>query len=143
VYAFYLEVCCRLYDLQVESVAKLFNGLRTELSPVDHLSLEYERDSLSQAWADGAYRGQWRDVLGLFSNVETLLVPNGLIRDLSASLELDDGESSSVLPKLKELQYSARHNSSDAFATFIKSRRNTGRPVTLVHQKARLFCRSS
>jgi hypothetical protein len=144
VYAFYLEVCCRLYDLQVESVAKLFNGLRTELSAVDHLSLEYERDSPSQAWANGAYRGQWRDVLGLFSNVETLLVPNGLIRDLSASLELDDGESSSeLLPKLKELQYLARRDSSDAFTTFIKSRRNTGRPVTLVHQKARLFHRSS
>ena len=107
---------------------------------MDHLSLKYKRDSPSQVWANKAYRGQWHDVLGLFSNVEMLLVPNGLIRDLSASLELDDGESSlELLPKLKELQYLARCNSSDTFVTFIKSHQNTGHPVTLVDQKAHLF----
>ena len=140
IYTFHLEVFRRYLDLQIESAAKLFSGLRTELSAVEHLSLEYEGAS-PLVWDDEAYRAQWREVLGSFSNVETLLVSNDLISELSGSLQSHDGElSSELLPELKELQYSAPCDSdvSDAFATFIKFRENAGRPVTLVNQKTRL-----
>jgi hypothetical protein len=142
IYAFDLEVYCRDRDLQVEFVAEILNGLRAKLSSVEHLSLEYERYSLSEPWDDEAYRRvQWRKVLGLFNNVKTLLVPNGLIRELSASLQSDDGESSfGLLPELKELQYPTQCDANDvlAFAPFIKSRQDSGCPVTLVDQQTRL-----
>jgi hypothetical protein len=141
IYALDLEIYCRDRDLQVEFVAEILNGLRAKLSSVAHLSLEYERDSLSEMWDDEAYRrGQWRKVLGLFNNVKTLLVPNGLIRELSTSLQSDDGEySSGLLPELKELQYPTHRDASDmlAFAPFIKFRQDTGRPVTLLNQQTR------
>ena len=145
IYAFDLRVSCRDRDLQVVFLAEILNGLREKLSSVEHLSLEYKRYSLPEMWDDEVYRRiQWRKVLGLFNNVKTLLVSDGLIRDLSASLQSDDGESSfGLLPELKELQYQTHCDASDvlAFAPFIKSRQDSGRPVTLVNQQTRLALR--
>jgi len=145
IYAFDLRVSCRDRDLQVVFLAEILNGLREKLSSVEHLSLEYKRYSLPEMWDDEVYRRiQWRKVLELFNNVKTLLVSNGLISDLSASLQSDDGESSfGLLPELKELQYQTHCDASDvlAFAPFIKSRQDSGRPVTLVNQQTRLALR--
>ena len=138
VYAFYLEVCTRYFDLQVESAAKIFSGLKTAFSAVEHLSLEYERGSVSSERGDEADDIHWRELLGSFSNVKTLLVPSGLVGDLSSSLPSDDGESPlELLPRLKELRYSTRCDDSHAFSKFINDRQNAGSPVTLIKQKSR------
>jgi hypothetical protein len=135
IYACYIRTYCRDRDLQVEFVAEILDGLRAKLSSVEHLSLECERNSLSEWWDDEAYRrGQWLKILGLFNNVKTLFVSYDLIRELSASLQSNDEESSfALLPELKVLQYPIFCDASDmlAFAPFIKSRQGTGRPVTL------------
>ena len=137
-YAFYLEVCTRYFDLQVESTAKIFSELKTTFSGVEHLSLEYERDSVSSDWGDEADDGHWRELLGSFSNVKTLLVPSGLVGELSSSLPSDDEELRlDLLPKLKELRYSTRCDDSDPFSKFINDRQNAGSPVTLTRQKLR------
>lgn len=135
-YAFYLEVCTRHFDLQVESAAKIFSGLKTTFSAVEHLSLEYERDSVASDWGDEANDAHWHELLGSFSNVKTLLVPSGLVKELSSSLPSGDGDSPlELLPKLKELRCSTRCDDGDAFSEFINDRQKAGRPVTLIKQK--------
>jgi len=67
--------------------------------------------------------------------VKTLRVANGLISQLSHSLQLEDEESPmGLLPKLKQLSYYYRREFDDAFARFIDARHIAGRPVTVVHR---------
>jgi len=79
-------------------------------------------------------RTEWRKLLRPFSNVKTLRVGKGLFKDVSRFLELEDGEFPfELLPKLQELRYYGSSDTGGAFASFIDTRRNAGRPVTLVH----------
>ena len=83
-------------------------------------------------------RTEWRKLLGPFSNVKTLRVDDGLVKELSRSLQPDDGELPlEILPELQELTYPESGDTGDAFAPFIEARQNAGRPVTLVHPIAR------
>ena len=78
-------------------------------------------------------RAEWHKLLGSFSKVTILDVGDGLVKELSRSLRLDDGEHPlELLPELQELTYSGSGNSGDAFTSFIGARQTTGRPVTLV-----------
>jgi|SRR6266850_997994 len=66
---------------------------------------------------------QWRELLVSFSNVKTLHVHNGYRRQISRSLQVGDGESSSeLLSELKELQYLPPHYVGNAFNAFIDAR---------------------
>jgi hypothetical protein len=65
--------------------------------------------------------------------VKTLRIDDGLVRELSRCLRLDDGEHPlELLPELQELTYSGSGNADNAFASFIDARQNAGRPVTLI-----------
>jgi hypothetical protein len=65
--------------------------------------------------------------------VRALWIANGLVEELSRSLELEDGEHPlELLPKLRELTLSRGGNTNDAFTSFIDARRDAGRPVNLV-----------
>ena len=78
-------------------------------------------------------RTEWHKLLGSFSKVTILDIGDGLVKELSRSLRLDDGEHPlELLPELQELTYSGSGNSGDAFTSFIGARQTTGRPVTLV-----------
>jgi hypothetical protein len=58
----------------------------------------------------------------------------GSSKNLSHCLRLEDGELRlELLPELQELTYFGSRDIGDAFTSFIDSRQNAGRPVTLVH----------
>jgi len=135
-YALYMDVRSRHLDWQVASAAQIFSVLRTTPSAVEDLNLEYRRYGVSSEWRNDVDRTQWRDLLRSFSNVKTLRVADGLVTQLSLSLQLEDGESPvELLPELKELSYSSSPDA-DAFTAFIDARRIAGRPVTVVRHNA-------
>jgi hypothetical protein len=133
VYAFSITVKCWHLDWQVSSAAQIFNSLSPLFSAVEHLTLQHEVHSQSSEEHNKADRTEWRQLLGSFRNVKTLLIDEGLVEELSHCLELDDGELPlEVLPELQELTYSGSGNTRDAFTSFIDARQDAGRPVTLV-----------
>jgi hypothetical protein len=123
-------------DWQVSSIAQVFNALGPVLSAVERLTLDYEEHRQSSEMHNEVDRMQWLQRLGSFSNVKTIHVENGLVRELSRSLQFDDGEPpATLLPELTELSYSAysaSHDIGDAFTSFIGARHDTDHPVTLV-----------
>jgi hypothetical protein len=136
--AFEMVVPSSHLDWQVSSsIAQVFNVLTGSpvLSAVERLTLDYEehRQSLEMHTGNEVDRMHWRKLLGSFSNVKTIHVENGLVRELSRSLQFDDGESPAALsPELTKLSYSAGDDIGDAFTSFIGARQDTDHPVTLV-----------
>ena len=65
------------------------------------------------------------------SNVKTVRVDNGFVKERSRSLQPGDGELPlEILPELQELTYSESGNTGDAFTSFIEARQNAGRPAS-------------
>jgi hypothetical protein len=131
-FAFSINVDCWHLDWQVSSVAQIFNALSQVFSAVEHLALEHKVHRRSSEEHNKAGRTEWRKLLGSFSNVKTLRVDDGLVRELSRCLQLEDLEHPlELLPELRELTYSESRKAKNAFTPFIDARRNAGRPVTL------------
>jgi hypothetical protein len=100
---------------------------------VEYLFLQHDVHSESSEEHNEVDRTEWRKLLRPFSNVKTLRVGKGLFKDLSRCLQLEDGEFPfELLPELQELRYYGSSDIGDAFTSFIDTRRNAGRPVTLV-----------
>jgi len=132
-YAFGVRVDCWHLDWQVSSAAQICNALSPVFSPVERLDLLHEVHSRSSEEHNDVDRIEWRNLLRSFSNVKTLRVKDGLVEELSRCLRLEDGELPlELLPELQELTYPGSGNSGDAFTSFIDSRQNAGRPVTLI-----------
>ena len=132
VYFLDMTIGCGNLDRQVASAAQLFNPLRAVFSAVENLTLQYEGLLIPSDWNNEANRTPWRELLRSFSNVKTLCVPPGLVKQLSCSLRVDDGESAmELLPELKDLSYSAEDDVGDDFTAFIDARKKAGYPVTL------------
>jgi hypothetical protein len=130
--AFSINVCCWHLDWQVSSVAQIFNALSQIFSAVEHLMLSYEVHSQSSEEHNEVDRTEWRKLLRSFSNVKTLEIEDGLVRELSRCLRLEDGEHPlELLPELQQLTYPGSNNADDVFTPFIDARQNAGRPVTL------------
>jgi hypothetical protein len=130
VYALIIAVSCWHLDWQVSSMAQIFNSLGQLSSAVEHLALRYNVHSETSEEHNEVDRTELRKLLGSFSNVKTLQIEKGLVRDLSNCLQLEDDELPlELLPELHELEYIGSVN---AFTSFIDARRNAGRPVTLV-----------
>ncbi len=128
-----IEVCCKHLDWQVSSAAQIFNALRAASSAVEYLTLVHERDSISSEWRNEADRTLWRDLLRPFSNVKKLRVNNGLVRELSRTLQSEDGESpTELLPELKVLEYPAIDNTDSPFSAFSAARWIVGCPFFLI-----------
>jgi len=101
---------------------------------VEHLTLQYEKDSMLSEGHNEVDRTKWHELLSPFTNVKNLQVAHELVRDISGLLQSDNGESTmGLLPNLKELEYPAKRGTGKPFSAFIKARQNAGRPVTLVH----------
>ena len=132
---FSIRVDCWHLDRQVTSAAQICNALSQVLSAVDHLNLDYEIHSLSSEEHSDVKRIEWRNLFRSFSNVKTLYVEGGLVEELSRCLRLEDGELPlELLPELRQLRYSGGGDAGDAFTSFIDSRQNADRPVTLVRR---------
>jgi hypothetical protein len=128
---------CHL-DWQVSSMAQIFNSLGEILSTVEHLTLKHREHNQSSEEHNEVDRIEWRKLLGSFSNVKTLRIDDGLVKELSRSLRLDDGELPlELLPELQELTCSGSGDTGNAFTSFIDARQNAGRLVSLVHPNSR------
>jgi len=140
-YVFSLHAFCRGLDSQLSFVSQLFDGPSPLLASVVDLSLDYSRRIFSSEQHNDSEdrRTQWRNLLRSFRNAEVLRVHAELSRDISRSLLLgSEGEPLSrvLLPRLKELQYTATGDLPDAgnaLAAFIHARETAGHPVRLVH----------
>jgi hypothetical protein len=131
--AFSINVDCWHLDWQVSSVAQIFNALSQIFFTVEHLTLTHEVHSQSSEEHNEVDRTEWRKLLRSFSNVKTLHIDDGLVRELSRFLPLEDREHPlELLPELQGLTYSGSGNANDAFTSFIDARQNAGRPVTLI-----------
>jgi len=128
----YVHVLCRHLDWQVSSMAQIFNTLTPTLSEVERLSLDYVAYSLSGEEHNNVDRTQWRELLRPFGNVKTLQVAYELVKGISGSLQPGDGEPPiELLPELKELRYSTRGDTGNAFKAFINARKNEDHPITI------------
>jgi hypothetical protein len=145
-YAFVIGFDCWHLDWQVSSVAQISNALSQVFSAVEHLTLGHEVHSQPSEEHSDVDRTEWRNLLRSFSNVKTFRVGDGLVEELSRCLRLEDGGLPlEPLPELQELTYFGSRdtgvdervagvdgNEGDAFTSFMDSRQNAGRPVTLV-----------
>jgi hypothetical protein len=132
-YAFGVIVDCWHLDWQVSSAAQICNALSQVFSAVESLTLVHEVHSQSSEEHNDVDRIDWRNLLRSFINVKTLRVDDGLIEELSRCLRLEDGELPlELLPELQELTCFGSRDTGDALTSFIDSRQNAGRPVTLV-----------
>ena len=130
-----VEIGCKHVDWQVSAAAQVFNALVPALSVVERLSLSYEEHGASSEQQHNEVgRTQWREVLRPFSNVKVLQVADGLIRNLSRSLQPEVGETPlELLPQLKELVYYKGGEPSDAFTSFLHTRQKAGHSVAFIH----------
>ena len=128
-----VAIGCKHVDWQVSSAAQILNALVPVLSVVEGLVLGYEEHDLSSEQHNEVNHTQWCDLLRPFSGVKVLHVAGGLIRKLSHSLRLGDGQPPlELLPQLQELIYYKENDPGDAFTSFIDARQNAGRSVALI-----------
>jgi len=128
-YALLIRILCLHYDWQVHSAAQMLGVLGPVFSTVVNLTLTYQEHTLSSESHNEANHTQWLEVLRSFNNLEVLCVHEGLVKELSGSLQMHDGEPPmELLPKLKEVQYYDRIDIHDAFMPFLDARRNAGHP---------------
>ena len=121
-------------DMQLSSVAQIFNSLGQKISTVEHLSLNHTTYTYYHVYDEPEVdpTTEWRELLRLFRYVKTLIVHDHFVTEVSRCLELDDGEHSlELLPELQELTYSGSDDTSDAFTSFIDARQDAGRSVAL------------
>jgi hypothetical protein len=128
---------CWPLELQVSSVAHIFNSLSQGFPAVQHLALERAVPSWSSEeyhW-DAIHPTEWHNLLGSFSNAKTLCVDDGPVEEISRFLRRflrpGDGEPlRGLLPKLQELTYCScsRGNTRAPFTPFIDTRGEYGTP---------------
>ena len=134
-YALGILVGCSHLDWQVSSMAQISDSLCQMISSVEHLVLEHDLHNHSSEEHNQVNHTEWCQLLRPFRNVKTFGIGTGLAEELSHFLKSEDGGlSSALLPKLEELTYSASGDTRNRFISFIDTRQNTGRPVTLVRR---------
>ena len=128
--------CCHLdWHWQVSSAAQIYNSLSPMLSAVEHLTLGHSVHNQSSEEHNKADCIEWRKLLRPFRNVKTLRIAEGLVEELSRSLELDDGEFPlELLPDLQALTYPASGNTGDMFTSFIDAHQVAGRFISLIRR---------
>ena len=132
---FTIRVLCWHLDWQVSSATQIYNSLSQVFSAVESLELRHKVHSQSTEEHNEVDHTEWRKLLRPFINVKTLRIMKELVKDISRSLELEDGELPlELLPELQELRTIGSGDTGDAFTSFIDARRNAGRPVTLIHE---------
>jgi hypothetical protein len=131
---FPIIVDCWHLDWQVSSVAQISNALSQRFSAVENFTLAHRVHSRSSEKHDEVDRAEWCKFLRPFSNVKTLRIDDGLVKELSCCLRLEDGEQPlELLPELQELTYPGSGNTNDAFTSFIDAHQNAGSPINRGH----------
>ncbi|KAN0114145.1 hypothetical protein V8E52_006943 [Russula decolorans] len=105
----FATVDCWHLDWEVSSVAQIPNALSQVFFAVERLTLRHEVHTQASEEHDDVDRIEWRNLLRLFINVKTLRVrvEDGLVKEFSRYLRLDDGELPlEPLTKLQELRKS-------------------------------------
>ena len=123
-----------ILHLQVASAARVFRTLKTAFSAVVHLTLKYGGSKSSLYTPPD--RTQWRELLGSFNNVKTILMSSAgghsMIEQLSRALQPDEGESPmALLPELQELACFPPSAFPNALIPFIEARQKTAHPLTV------------
>jgi hypothetical protein len=77
-----INASCLHLDEQVTFATQFSNSLSQMFSAVEHLTLEHEIHSLSSEKHNEVDRIEWRKLLGSFSNVKTLCITHGLVKEL-------------------------------------------------------------
>jgi hypothetical protein len=114
-------------------VAQIFSVLEPVFSAVVHLTLDYTEHGSSPDGRKQADRTLWGKLLGSFRNLKTLCVHDGLIGELSDSLQSDEEPPLELLPELKEIRFPAGSRGDEAFAPFGQERQVVGRPINLIN----------
>jgi hypothetical protein len=131
-YKFCIQVICSHLDWQIASSAQIVNILSPVFVAVEHLTLDHHEHHPSLVRHNEVDHTQWHELLRSFNNVKTLLVGDGLIGELSRSLQLVHGDRPlELLPMLKELVCYAKGNDAHAFLPFINERKAAGVSVSL------------
>ncbi len=104
---------------------------------MEHLTLKHEIHSQSSKEHNNEHndvdRTKWHNLFKPFINVKTLLIDDGLVKELIRCLQGEDGEDPlELLPKLQEVIYSGSGDTDDAFTLFTDACQSSGHPVTLV-----------
>ena len=125
-----INLRCWRSDMQLSSVAQIFNSLSQIFFAVEHLTLEQ-----AEHYHREVNRSEWNKLLRSFSNVKTLHVEDRLVRELFRCLKVYNEEYPlGLLPELQELTCSGSCNA-DHITSFVEARQNAGRPVTLMCHK--------
>jgi hypothetical protein len=136
--ASFIRVGCTDFEWQVATAAQISAQLETVLSAIVLLTFKYGKDpvSHSQELNNEGNCARWREILRPFDDVTTLRISDGLVKDLSRSLQADEGETPlELLPELKGLTVTGAEDVKDVFTAFIDARQNAGRPVILLRER--------
>ena len=134
-YTLGIRVTCGELDTQIASAAQIFNTLRELFSSTERLFFRCTRSIEWWRVFIHANRTQWHDLLRSFNTVKTLRVPQPLVTELSDALQVHDEElPTELLPELNVLIFSPDGDPDNEFVSFIDSRKNVGRPVTLIRR---------
>ena len=113
-------------------VMQISNALSPKLATVEELFLASFHNSSPP-------RTPWRKFLRLFNNAKVLRLQHNVMFDIAHSLQ-DQGNSTSVLPSLEEIELSTgswswtqdeRRSAMSPFEPFIAARQRAGRPVKI------------
>ena len=115
-------------------MAQISNALSQIFSSVEHLTLVHDDHGRSSEEHNEGRPQRVAQTSWVIQQCEDPLDPSdGLVGELSRCLRLEDGEHPlDLLPELQELTYPEIDNTNNAFTSFIDTRQNAGRPVTLI-----------
>ncbi|KAI0263969.1 hypothetical protein BC834DRAFT_284129 [Gloeopeniophorella convolvens] len=125
-----LAVYCRRLDWQVAAAAQIFPALSPILSIANELDLGVDASGQWPREQDEVDQALWRQLLQIFTGVETLIVGPDLVKDILRSLPQGDEElPPDLLPQLRELRAAGKDQ---MFSSFMESCARAGRPIRRV-----------
>ena len=128
-----LEIRCKRLDLQLSSLAQVFNSFLPLLSTLEKLHIRESVIHYHPRWKDDIESTQWLRLLNPFTAVESLSVVNGSVRCVCDALK----EVTDVLPALQSLFiWALPHGPTrKPVGTFVAKRRLSGHPVSVYHRE--------
>jgi hypothetical protein len=134
-----LDISCRPLDLQLSSLAQIFNSALSHLLTFEHLQI-YSRRKHRQGEAENA---QWLEVLLSCISVKDIVLHEDSITHVVPALEDLAGERvqrvTEVLPALQNIFVQSQQQSKPvkkAIGKFAAAHRLKGRPVTVHHRES-------
>ncbi|KAH9059705.1 hypothetical protein EDB87DRAFT_1735018 [Lactarius vividus] len=132
---FTLCIICKDLDWQIDCAAQIYCALKTPLSGVQELELDFGGAMMPTEWQNGEIDGTtWHELLRSFTGVNKLRICAALSEEVSRALRVgEDGLDPGLLPGLQEIVtelYGKRAD--DLFGWFVDARRLADHPVRLM-----------